>query len=49
MKTPIVYDYIQEFKKNDFQHFDLFYESIKKDVFYNILKRLIEVDIIIIF
>ncbi len=37
MKTPIVYNNIQEFKKNDFQHFDLFYESIKKDVFYNIL------------
>lgn len=37
MKTQKVYSYIQEFKKNDFQHFDLFYESIKKDIFYNIL------------
>lgn len=37
MEKEQVYGYIEEFQRQDFQHFDQFYEALKKDVFYNIL------------
>lgn len=37
MENEQLYSYIEEFKRQDFQHFQLFYDSCKQDVFYNIL------------
>lgn len=37
MEKEQLHAYIEEFKQQNFQHFDLFYETLKQDVFYNIL------------